>query len=91
MSIEIETRGIRWRSVGRQVSIESAADRRIQVARSCYPPGLLLKPVLPKRADPLPHADASPQAAGRQATNLRAEGPRGKRSPKAGQALDAKD
>lgn len=91
MSIEIEMRGVRWRSVGRALRVETAADRRIQVARTCLSFGQSLRPVLPKRSDQPSRTGERPDAAGRAAPNLRAEVPNEERKPKAGYPLEVKD
>lgn len=91
MSIEIEMRGVRWRNVGRPLRVETAADRRMQAARNCLPPGQTLRPVLPKRADLPSHPREAREASGRTLPNLRAEGLREARDPDPGLPLEVKD
>lgn len=91
MSIEIEMRGARWRSVGRPLRVETAADRRLQATRTCLPGGQILRPVLPRRSDHPSRADETREAAGRVPPNLRAESLDEARNPKAGLPLEVKD
>lgn len=91
MSIEIELRGVRWRSVGRPLRVETAADRRMRVAGTCLPAGQTLRPVLPKRSDQRSSAGESPDAAGRITSNLRAETLGEAKLAKHGSRLTTKD
>lgn len=95
MSIEIEMRGVRWRSVGGRVSVASAADRRMQVGQAFLPaqapPGQSLRYVWPKRSDQPSRTMMPIDPAGGAASNLRTEHHPDALSPVAGTALDAKD
>jgi hypothetical protein len=93
MSIEIEMRGVRWRSVGRRLNVESAADRRLHVGQAFLSaaPEPTLRPVLPKRFVGRQDAGAGADAAGGGAPNLRAENSKELRNPHPGLGLVAKD
>lgn len=91
MSIEIEIRGVRWRSVSRSLRVETASDRRMQVARTCLLAGQTLRPVLPNRADQPSRADEKRQASGRAAANLRTQIPVEVNTPEVGMPPEVKD
>jgi hypothetical protein len=91
MSIEIEMRGARFRSVGRPLSVETAADRRLQATRTCLPAGQVLRAVLPRRPDQPSRGATARDGAGRLHPNLRAESLDEARNPTAGLPLEAKD
>lgn len=97
MSIEIEMRGVRWRSVGRPLSVETPADRRAWAARSSLPAaaplpaGQTLRSVWPLRSVPTSRLREKVEGAGGIPSNLRADIPEEARRPEAGFPLDAKD
>jgi len=85
MSIEIESRGVRWRSIARPLSVQTQADRRLHLARTTLLRGQSLRPVLPERRHQPSSVAVQDDSTGPPNSNLRADLP-GEAFP-----LDAKD
>jgi hypothetical protein len=86
MALEIEARGVRWRSVGRVLSVATVAERRRQVAaQATLPAGQTLRPVLQARIHQRPSVAVHDESTGPDDSNLRP------RSTEEGSVLVAKD